>query len=195
MGGHGSGMCKHPSRKREKDFVESFNMISPSMLPLKEVPPNDGIEVYLHGMRALVLPDHLEFRYGIGEGQKTLRIQFALSKNNYKHFRERYWLRCQKCERRCTNLYVQQSFGEAPSFLCKDCCNLAYRSQNTSHIDRLIDRKWEVLRELESTSDIVTKKPKWMHWSTFYRLRDEVDELDRQITCGIGGLFGLYGSK
>ncbi len=156
--------------------------------------PEQGIEIPIHGLKVLVLRSHMEIRYVSEDNTRILRIQFVQSKANYGN--SRYWMRCPnpKCLRRCGKLYLYRLSDGMPVFVCRTCLNLAYRSQNKTALDRLIDKKWAIIRKLGADSDLILDKPKWMHWKTFYRLRDQIEALHEELMIrGIAKFSGLKG--
>ena len=50
-------------------------------------------------------------------------------------------------------------------FFCRKCLDLAYVTQNRSRLDRIIDKKWELIHKLGGESSFVSdsQKPKGMH--------------------------------
>jgi hypothetical protein len=161
------------------------------MFPFKtmQMVPEKGVEVSLHGVNTLVLPSRMEIYYGSGADAKVLRIPFAQSETNYGN--SRYWMRCPNpmCQRRCGRLYLYRFPDGLPAFFCRKCLKLVYRSQNRTHMDRMIDKKWDLIHRLGADSDFIYDKPKWMHWKTFYRMKEEVETLDRTIMLQGAAMF------
>ncbi len=97
----------------------------------------------------------------------------------------RHWFLCpnQECKRRCKKLYIDlQGY-----FLCRKCLKLAYLTQNRSKLDRIIDKKWQLIHKLGSESCFIldSQKPKGMHWKTFDGIKEQIVELDDKATLGI----------
>jgi hypothetical protein len=84
-----------------------------------------------------------------------------------------------------TNVHVEA--------LCRKCLNLAYTTQNRSEADRIIDKKWHLIRKYGGDSEWTMKKPKGMHHKTFDRIRDEISKLDEMATLKIAEMFGFPG--
>ena len=127
---------------------------------------------------------------------QVVRIPFAQTAVNYGN--TRYWIHCPlpKCQRRCGRLYLCRISDGVYAFICRKCLNLAYRSQNKGILDRMIDKKWNLIHKLEGDSNWDFNKPKWMHWKTFYRMKEEVETLDRIIIlCGAAKFSHLKGCE
>lgn len=186
MGGPGSGMGIRWNTHRTKGFVSQRKAISARMLVFKTMQqiPEQGVKIDLQGINTVVKPTGIEIPQGAGESAWTLRISFAQTKTNYGNCR--YWLRCPspKCQRRCGKLYLQRWSDGTSAFLCRKCLNLAYHSQNKTQMDRMIDKKWALIRKLGAEDSFIHTKPKWMHWKTFNRLKGQVEALDEAITFG-----------
>ncbi|MBS0607143.1 MAG: hypothetical protein JSR57_09350 [Verrucomicrobia bacterium] len=193
MGGFGSGMGIRYNTNRKKAFVQEYKSITSRMLPYKTMQkiPSHGVQVNLHGVDALVFPSHMEIRSVNGVKELSIDIPFAKSAVNYGN--SRYWMQCPnpQCRRRCGKLYLFNLKGFS-LFLCRICLNLAYKSQNETDLDRLISKKWALIRRLKSDSDIILKKPKWMQKKTFKRLLIELEELNIRISQGLVSKFGGY---
>lgn len=87
----------------------------------------------------------------------------------------RTWFRCPKCKRRVAKLY-----GGA-AFYCRQCHNLAYRSQAETYADRCYRRANKLREKLgcEPGAYSFLIKPKWMRWPTFERISQEVEALEK----------------
>ena len=68
--------------------------------------------------------------------------------------------------------------------------NLAYTSQNRSKLDRIIDKKWDLIDKLGGNSDDITQKPLGMHHKTFWRMQEEIWRLNELAEQGIIERFG-----
>jgi len=113
----------------------------------------------------------LEYRtqpYG-GEWQDvTERVPLEYSPCNYGGFRP--WLHCPHCNRRVAVLY-----GGA-RFLCRHCRGLAYASQQETPADRLLRKARSIKERLGGSGNMLERfpsKPKGMHWTTYWRLREK----------------------
>lgn len=91
----------------------------------------------------------------------------------------RPWFLCPACSRRAAKLY-----GGA-RFLCRRCARLAYPSQNENVLDRRLRRANKIRLRLGGEPGMLTDfpwKPKGMHWRTYARLRQEVQEAEGDAT-------------
>lgn len=77
-------------------------------------------------------------------------------------------------------------------FICRKCLNLAYYTQNRSKLDRIIDKKWNLIRKCRGDSEWTQQKPKGMHQKTFDRIQDEICRLDELTTQNIAEMFGRF---
>lgn len=88
----------------------------------------------------------------------------------------RYWFQCPSCGRRCAILYP---------LACRICCDGRYASELLSPHDRSINtaiRKRQRLGQLSGgTLAPIPKKPKFMRWHTYLRLRAECEALETQL--------------
>jgi hypothetical protein len=115
----------------------------------------------LEPKRAYAVPD------GSGRAQ-ILRLQWTPC----QYGGERPWWECPWCWRRCSTLYLRQSWG------CRRCHRLTYWTQRHGKLDRLQHRARKVARKLglrwhaEGPWGRVTR-PKGMHRRTYERLLRE----------------------
>jgi len=86
---------------------------------------------------------------------------------------ERVWMRCPCCLRRCAIIYI---ISKQPA--CRKCYNLAYHSEGETRLDRAMRqaRKAQVKLGYDGgCMDEWLPKPKGMHWKTYKRLMQKVD--------------------
>ncbi len=103
----------------------------------------------------------------------------------------REWFLCPgiNCGRRVGILYATRRY-----FLCRQCCQLAYRSQREALPDRLLTRAQNLRERLGGNGDIgdfFPEKPKGMHWKTYERLKEEGEWLERMQWGAMAFRFGL----
>ena len=77
---------------------------------------------------------------------------------------------------------------------CRSCFNLAYPIENRSKTDRAIDRKWGLIRRLDSRKEAseYPPRPKGMHHSTHKQLSDRIEEYN---WLAYARFFGWKGRK
>ncbi len=105
------------------------------------------------------------------------RIPLEATQCNYGG--QRWWARCDGCQRRVAVLW-------GPSWRCRRCHGLAYRTSQLGRMERLTakarrlqsrlggDGEWELFAPPE--------KPRWMHWRTYERLARELKTVEaRQL--------------
>lgn len=91
---------------------------------------------------------------------------------------ERPWFLCPCCSRRVAKLY-----GGAV-FACRHCWRLNYASQQANKRDRASDRSWTLRQALGCDESFLClpaeyiPKPKGMHWRTFERKIEQLQEVD-----------------
>lgn len=118
----------------------------------------------------------LDYKWrGRGDEWETVTESVLLSQTPCNYGGQRPWFICPgvkngvPCQRRVARLY-----GAGKFFLCRQCYHLAYQSQRESKPDRLLRKAQNIRVRLGGTgsiSELFPFKPKWMHWSTYERLR------------------------
>lgn len=172
----------HVPKKR----VESYRSIDCCTLyDNRKYPFQEGEENFDHGCRIQLFPNQARFTLP-GSGEYRYQVPVVQTSCNYGG--SRHWFLCPlpKCQRRCKKLYLCRE----GVFVCRKCLNLAYTTQNRCRLDRIIDKKWKLIRQLGADSDIFIQKPKHMHQKTFERLQQQISSLDHQAHVGIFEKFG-----
>lgn len=83
----------------------------------------------------------------------------------------RWWVHCPHCDRRCTRLYGAVTLG------CRVCLRLTFRSQRLTTRQRYDYGAAKLLARIGCTrDDPFFYRPKGMHWSTFTRIIERVEE-------------------
>lgn len=95
---------------------------------------------------------------------------------------QRPWFHCPRTEggRRCGRR-VAVLYAAGFSFLCRNCCRLAYQSQQQDRLSRLESKIQRIRRRLGGSTDLkepFPSKPKRMHWRTYERLRQQGEETE-----------------
>ena len=97
----------------------------------------------------------------------------------------RYWFICPRCEERKAVLYKHP---ERTTFACRNCHDLVYKTQRLDKLNRAYKRLKNIHEKLGAPSEVFIrfpKKPKHMHWTTYYRLRQQAREADKQIAGAV----------
>jgi hypothetical protein len=194
MGGIGSGKGFRFDRKRTKDFVESYKCLDARSFPYRVMTtlPAAGVRFSPHDVELHIFKDKIEVLYQVGGERRIYKIPLSVSPGNYGN--SRYWLICpiKSCSKRVRKLYLTRDPDDMPLYLCRHCLKLVYRSQNRTELNRIIDRKWALVHQLGSNSDLISdrEKPKWMHWKIFNRIREEIEYLNDEAERGICLMFG-----
>ncbi len=103
----------------------------------------------------------------------------------------RAWFSCSCCGRRCRVLYGGSRFR------CRHCHGLRYSSQYEPAYQRASARADKLKARVASewgafdTEEFPTK-PRGMHWSTYWRLKERYDELRNAWTEGLIKSLGLF---
>lgn len=100
----------------------------------------------------------------------------------------RQWFTCLSCRGRTRILY-----GGA-HFRCRRCHGLKYDTQYESALERVASRCHKIRGRLGyrgPLDDPFPPKPKGMHWTTYERLRDEDERLQRCWYSGLARKFNI----
>lgn len=94
---------------------------------------------------------------------------------------QRAWFQCPCCNKRMANLFFKHG-----RFACRDCQRLRYHSQS---LDAL-QRNHCAYNRLKNKLDDLDLKPKGMHWQTFWRLIERMENVDQKINQAFLVSFG-----
>jgi len=102
----------------------------------------------------------------------------------------RWWFLCpaQGCSKRVGVLYLGHIFA------CRHCHNLAYETQNEDRMSRLLGKAQKIHRKLggDWAADCGNPpKPKGMHWKTYWRNVEQMEEADAASLLGMAARFGM----
>jgi hypothetical protein len=129
----------------------------------------------------------LSYRYRSGQRSEWEDVQepVSLDWSACNFGGERPWFVCPGagCGRRVTVLY-----GPGRYFLCRHCYELVYESQRVSSMDRALRKAQAVRERLGASANMMApfpEKPKGMHWRTYWRLREEHDEVEMEQLAGM----------
>jgi len=115
------------------------------------------------------------------------KIYFSTTRPNYGG--ERWWFQCpaQGCGKRVGVLYL------ANIFACRHCCGLAYSSQNEAQHYRMLHKAQKIHRQLggDGVVDDGLVKPKGMHWKTFNRKVEIMENANSASWLGAAARFGI----
>jgi hypothetical protein len=89
----------------------------------------------------------------------------------------RWWFVCPRTGQRATRLHLPSG---TPVFACRSAYRLAYRSQRETPHDRALSRAFALRRRLGADGGIgdYVAKPKGMHWRTFERALERIDQAE-----------------
>ncbi len=111
-----------------------------------------------------------------GEGNLNLNQHIEITWTPCNFGGKRAWFLCpfSACEKRVAILYLDGGFA------CRECQQLAYRSQRLNPENRAFKRADHIRKQLGWEPGIVHgqgKKPKGMHWNTFWKTISEYDAI------------------
>lgn len=180
MGGHGSG---RPRGWAQKGLATSQRALDVRSLHRRGILAHHG-EIFSlswsHAGRIDVRPqrDLLLLSYcckapGSGgelcETAQVVRLTWTVPHYGGR----RPWFRCPACAGRVAKLYAGERLA------CRNCAGLVYPSQNEDLYQRRIRRARKIRRRLGGQPRLVDPypgKPKGMHWHTYNRLLQELEE-------------------
>ena len=140
--------------------------------------PRLSISSYRDQLRRSGKASSIEVNYSY-RGQ-SYRYPIQLTKTSCNYGGHRYWWLCPSCSKRVAVLYC------AGTYVCRHCIGANYHSQLQQPIDRLFSRADAIRQRLGWQSGIAhgnQGRPKYMHFTTYYRLVTEHDKLVQKI-CG-----------
>ncbi len=108
--------------------------------------------------------------------QETMEIVVRFTQTTCAYSGVRQWFICPNCQRRVGILILYP-----PTVVCRHCLNLTYSCQNEHAMYRALRRRNKIGDRIgirDSFDSYSGNKPKWMHWATFHRLRDEYENAD-----------------
>ena len=172
-----------------KNRVEHFQCLDCSWLyDKREHPFEEGKDAWFHGWHLNLFGSHalVSLTY---QGKKSC-YPIPVVSTNCNYGGQRHWFLCPNptCKRRSKKLYL----CSGGLFLCRKCLNLAYTTQNRSEPDRIIEKKWNLIRKYGGDSEWTIQKPKGMHQKTFDNIRDEIWRLDELAMQKITQMFGRF---
>ena len=112
------------------------------------------------------------YRYQGGDWENVEQtVSFNQTLCNYGGHRN--WFLCPRCLKRIAVLY-----GARKYFLCRHCYGLTYSSRQENKTDRLMRRARKIRERMGGSANLIDSfpdKPKYMHWKTYWRLRERAE--------------------
>lgn len=143
----------------------------------------DGEKVASISMRAETARLVLIYRIRPGGGEwEDVEEPIPLEETPCHYGGVRPWFRCpgvrngRWCGRRVGKLFLGQRY-----FVCRHCLRLAYSSQSEEPMNRHNRRANKIRMALggePGTASLPPRKPKGMHWRTYWRKMDAIDAAD-----------------
>lgn len=119
----------------------------------------------------LASDDHLTLQYAFNGGALcSYAVHLKQTPCNYGG--QRVWFSCPKCQERKAKLFMKHG-----RFACRKCHRLRYHSQA---LDPMARHQWAYSR-LQNRLGEDDIKPKAMHWRTFERLHDRLEDINEKI--------------
>src|SRR5689334_763605 len=105
---------------------------------------NDGEESFQHGCMIQCYSGCAIITPPSGDPNSRYTVPVVTTRCNYG--KVRHWFLCTnpECRRRSKKLYLNRQ----GIFFCRKCLGLAYSTQNRCRLDRIIDKKWKLIRKL-----------------------------------------------
>jgi len=97
----------------------------------------------------------------------------------------RWWFVCPVNGSRATKLHLPSGSN---IFASRQAFDLAYCSQNETFSDRMLTKSQDIRRNLGGSASLVDPfpdKPKGMHWTTYWRLRDQSEQAANMAMAGM----------
>ena len=127
---------------------------------------------------------YLRVHYTLTDRDKVMDYKIPLITTKAHFGGVRFWFKCPVTGRKAAKLYLP--YG-ANFFACRQAYRLKYASQSQSYENRVINKKWKIVRKTGGYDYPV--KPKGMHQSTFERILDKYwqqEELcDELLACKV----------
>lgn len=160
MGGLGSGKRGHRPVAEELKQIDVRKMKRDNMF----VAETWANEVWEDGFRVFIQAGVESFTLSFGD--VTQEVELTFRPVHFGGFR--VFCLCPVCYGQCAILYFYNN-----RFCCKDCCNVTWQSSNNWVHERNVKKKRKLRAKMGSSSDIldpIDGKPFNMHWSTYYKL-------------------------
>ncbi len=183
MGSIGSG--RRPGYGR-MGFVSNYLSLDVNELNRKSVLRHSQVATISWGESDNSIKIRMKDAYLVLEYNRTIRgesediyEQVQLEWTDCHFGGQRRWFLCpgikyeDHCGKRVRKLYVAGKY-----FVCRHCYELVYPSQYETYHDRMMRKARNIRLRLGgslSLTEPFPKKPKGMHWKTYFRLKDESD--------------------
>jgi hypothetical protein len=133
--------------------------------------------------------DHLVLKYTHKKTEDVeQKIYFTWTPCNYGG--ERIWLRCPYCGRRCAVIYASGKY-----FACRVCCDLTYETCNETPRDRRFSKTNKLRKRIGAKPGCINPlplfKPKGMHYTTWIKIRNQIEHLEGIGIAELGRMLGI----
>ncbi len=117
------------------------------------------------------------------------RVSLTTTRPNFGGVR--WWFVCPVTGGRAAKLHLPSG---SDIFASRQAFDLAYRSQNKTSSDRLLSKAQETRRRFGGSGSLLDPfpdKPKGMHWTTYWRLREQSEQAACMAVAGIARRLGV----
>jgi hypothetical protein len=196
MGGWGSGRLKGYGKRKAEDAlpvdIRKWNrqgLIYPGSMITSSW--SIGGRVY-SSIGAVAKVDRLTLQYNHSGKPVEQDIMFTWTRCNFGG--KRIWFLCPYCNRRCAVVY---SCGKY--FACRICGKIAYRTQSETSRERLFSKADKLRKKIGAKAGAANPlpifKPKNMHYTTWMRLRWQIELLESRGFRDLGRMMNLWSKK
>lgn len=193
MGGYGSG--GHNMRKSSTNYcprIDSFwfNAIIPAMCEkdidekTTNIEWNNGAKISLTILKDKIVANY-NYRANDYDEWNNIKEKFYLSQLSNNYGGNRYYLICPSCNNRFRFLYIRNGY-----FRCRNCNKLNYPMSRKGKNDipaikmqTILNNKFKInTKDLSymDMADYVPIKPKGMHWVTYHKWLEKLEEAQEE---------------
>ncbi len=202
MGGYGSGSYYRGGGKSTEESFHAFRMSR--LVELGVVRAGNHRHGGWHWTRNDEVMSSISYEINMADVDfPWLRVNYTNTNSQEKHDYKiyltattpnyggkRWWFRCPaaRCGKRVAVLYLGNIFA------CRHCWRMGYSTQNKGYYDNQSDRAFKLAAKLGHDGNAIDgfygEKPKGMHWRTYRR---KVDEIEQAVECGLAGMMVRFG--
>lgn len=181
MGGLGSGSYGYGYKIRKRTIEETYRL---DIKDLKGYGDGKDLQISINNgkisFRIQIKSDHIILIYSANGESIREHVDIESTKVG---FGERLWFCCPECDKKTSRLYIVGKY-----FRCRECHQLTYLScqESGDPLDYLYLKIRRLQRKLGLDEKSVDPyalpyiKPKNMHYKTFIKLRDQLQELQME---------------
>ena len=196
MGGWGSGRPSGYGKRKAEDAlpldIRKWNRQG-LLFPGSRITSSWSVGGRVHSsIGAVALADRLTLHYNHRGEPVEQDVMFTWTPCHFGG--QRIWLVCPFCSRRCAVVY---SCGKY--FACRICGNIAYSTQNESRRERLFSKADKLRKQIGAhpgaANPLPIFKPKHMHYTTWIRIRRQIELLESRGFADLDRMMTLWREK